>query len=182
MSIGSSDNGTMTCWQCDETVDTLTDVVIWTPSGGQATLALCRRCYESIFLPLRSEVTALRPRSSHSGTILVVDDDLAILTSLSMWLHDDGLEVVTASNGLEALDRVRDQVPAAIVLDLRMPVMSGPEFLDACRNAVPPISVPVIAMSAYHRNQPTEALGVQTYLAKPFSPDALTTAIVGILA
>jgi hypothetical protein len=61
MSPGSSDNNTMTCWYCDEAVDALTDVVIWAPSGGQAILALCRRCYGSVYLPLRPEVTALRP-------------------------------------------------------------------------------------------------------------------------
>jgi CheY-like chemotaxis protein len=99
-----------------------------------------------------------------------------------MWLREDGFNVVTAPNWLEGFERIRDQVPDAIVLDLWIPVMSGPEFLKVCRDAEPPFSVPVVAISAYHRELPAEALGAQAYLAKPFSPAVLTSAIAGMLA
>ena len=58
--------------------------------------------------------------------------------------------MVTAANGLEALQRVRDQVPEVIVLDLQMPVMSGQEFLAAWRSSMPTTSIPVVAISGHH--------------------------------
>ena len=64
--------------------------------------------------------------------ILVVEDDPIIRTTLAEALEDIGYLVETASNGAEALAKVREDGFAAILLDLMMPIMSGWEFLDAC--------------------------------------------------
>jgi hypothetical protein len=64
--------------------------------------------------------------------ILVVEDDPSIRMAVAEALEDMGYLVETASNGAEALAKVRADGFAAIVLDLMMPVMSGWEFLDAC--------------------------------------------------
>ena len=170
--------GTKTCWNCDEAVDDLTCVVISTPTGGQAALALCPRCFETVYQPLESEVQALRPTEDHHWTVLVVDDDPDFRGTLSLWLHDEGFQVLTAANGLEALQRVKDQAPEVIVLDLQMPVMSGREFLNIWRSTMPTTSIPVVAISGHQHDVIADELGVKAFLPKPFCLSALTRAIV----
>ena len=65
--------------------------------------------------------------------ILVVEDDDAIRGLVSEVLRDDGYDVREATNGVEALDRLREERPDLIVLDLMMPVMDGWAFVEACR-------------------------------------------------
>lgn len=63
------------------------------------------------------------------ATILVVDDDLTILTLFRFIFEDAGHKVTLAANGKLALDTLRDGVPDFMVLDVAMPVMSGQEFI-----------------------------------------------------
>ena len=65
-----------------------------------------------------------------SNFILVVDDDEAIRSFLKMALQEEGYGVVLASNGQEALQRTEEQTFSLIVLDMRMPIMDGWEFLE----------------------------------------------------
>ncbi len=70
--------------------------------------------------------------ASHiQGTLLLVDDDATLRERLARALRERGLEVVTAAGGNEALARAREARPAAAVVDLRMPDMSGIEVLTA---------------------------------------------------
>lgn len=169
---------TRTCWNCDEVVVDVTEVVIETPTGGRATLELCPKCFESVYQPLESEVQALRPPEDCHRTVLVVDDDPDIRGTLSSWLYDEGFQVLTAANGLEALQRVQDRAPEVIVLDLQMPVMSGREFLNVWRSTMPTTSIPVVAISGYQRDVIADDLRVAAFLPKPICLSALTRAIV----
>ena len=65
--------------------------------------------------------------------ILVVDDDRAIREVVADILESADYRVRTASNGAEALDQIRVESPAAVLLDLMMPIMDGWEFLERCR-------------------------------------------------
>jgi CheY-like chemotaxis protein len=113
--------------------------------------------------------------------VLVVEDDPDTLYVLEWCLQEAGFAVSTAKNGVEALERARHRVPDAIVLDMSMPVMSGPEFLRAWRQAAPPRSVPIVAMSGFGRDQLTDDLGVHAFLSKPFAPDALVSVLAAAL-
>ena len=64
--------------------------------------------------------------------ILVVEDDDAIRELVSDVLRDDGYDVREATNGVEALGRIREERPDLIVLDLMMPVMDGWTFVEEC--------------------------------------------------
>jgi CheY-like chemotaxis protein len=181
--MSSDSNSTKTCWNCDEVVDDLTMVVITTPSGGNSQLALCPRCYASVYQPLAPEVMALRPNEERRRSVLIVDDDTVILRGLALALTDQGFHVVTATSGLEALRCMESQTPEVILLDLRMPVMNGREFLSVWRSSMPTTSVPVVAMSAYQREEIAPAeLGVQAFLSKPFCLSALTRVILSVVA
>ena len=89
------------------------------------------------------DIRSSRPR------LLLVDDDDAIRESLREALEEDGFEVVTAANGREALDRLRNSpCPSAILLDLMMPVMNGWEFRDAQLSDPSLRAIPVLVISA----------------------------------
>ncbi len=109
--------------------------------------------------------------------VLVVDDEQRILNFLSSKLRVSGYEVITASNGVEALEQIQAQEPNLVVLDVLMPRMDGFETLKELRTFS---SVPVIILSAKETNADKIKgleLGADDYLAKPFSPDELIARI-----
>jgi two-component system KDP operon response regulator KdpE len=109
--------------------------------------------------------------------ILLVDDEERILNFLKAKLKASGYEVLTASNGVEALEQAQGQEPDLIVLDVLMPKMDGFETLKQLRTFS---SVPVIILSA--RGADIDrikglGLGADDYLSKPFNPDELVARI-----
>lgn len=105
--------------------------------------------------------------------ILLVDDEEALLRTLSMNLRARGYDVTTAGDGETALAELRAQVTDAVILDLGLPGVSGVEVLRELRDWS---SVPVIVLSARHgSNDKVEALdvGADDYVTKPFGIDEL---------
>jgi CheY-like chemotaxis protein len=114
--------------------------------------------------------------------ILVVDDDAAIRDVVADILEMSDYHVKTASNGAEALEHIRGDQPAAVLLDLMMPVMDGWEFLRRCRSERSCAQVPVVVMSAAHDAAlAADQFGAQGYLTKPFDMDTVLE-LVGRLA
>jgi DNA-binding response OmpR family regulator len=112
------------------------------------------------------------------GVILVVDDDADLRELLAELLTKEGYQVLTASNGKEALALLRDPdpTPSLILLDLMMPVMSGWEFLERVASDRTVTSVPIIVMSAYLSvSRMLENVGIPPNLRiqKPFEPRVL---------
>jgi CheY-like chemotaxis protein len=107
-----------------------------------------------------------------------VDDEEAIRTTVSEALELEGYVVASATNGVEALDLVRQQRPQAIVLDLMMPVMDGWQFLERCRADARCAGTPVLVISASrHLPQAAAGLGVKGCISKPFDLDVLLGAV-----
>jgi CheY-like chemotaxis protein len=106
-------------------------------------------------------------------TILVVEDDSEIRELVAEVLASAGYAVVQAANGQEALDYLRagGPEPCVILLDLMMPVMSGPELLEIMAEDVKLASVPVIVVSAMAERG--TAPGVKRFLKKPVSSAVL---------
>ncbi len=109
----------------------------------------------------------------NSPLVLVVDDDPDILDAICDILEAEGYRVARARHGLEALERVEAERPAAILLDLMMPVMDGVAFAQALRTRPAPAPPPILVISADGNPQRAAAVGAQGYLAKPFDIDAL---------
>ena len=82
-----------------------------------------------------------------SPTVLVVDDEPSIVEALGKVLAKEGLSILTASHGREALDVIRRQPVHVIITDLRMPSMGGEDLLKAVKAITP--EVEVIVMTAY---------------------------------
>lgn len=110
-------------------------------------------------------------------TVLVVDDDLQILDFLRPKLKGAGYDVLTATNGLEALQLIKDRQPDMLVLDMRMPGKDGLSTLKELRNDS---AMPVIILSAKGSDADKIAgleAGADDYLSKPFNPDELVSRI-----
>lgn len=112
--------------------------------------------------------------------VLVVDDDPFITRMVRLTLRGDGFDVVTAQDGLRALEEVGEHLPDAIVLDLEMPVMDGRTFMRVLRERG--ITVPVIIVTAAQTRAARHELGAQAYLAKPFDPDDLVSSVRELIA
>ena len=101
--------------------------------------------------------------------ILVVDDEDLLVKGIRFNLQNDGYEVITGSNGLEAVELARNQQPDLIILDVMMPEMDG---LTACANIREFSDVPVILLTA--KADDMDKLmgfdqGADDYLTKPFN-------------
>ena len=117
-------------------------------------------------------------------TILAVDDDLDILDLLEMSLDSDGFNVITASDGLEAIEKAKSHAPDLILLDLMMPKMDGFEVINNLRANSQTRAIPVIMLTA--RSQIDEKLqgldaGADDYITKPFDLKELTARIKAVL-
>jgi CheY-like chemotaxis protein len=111
--------------------------------------------------------------------VLLVEDEIRILTTLEYILQRNGYEVVTAGNGLEALDVVKSFTPDMILCDVMMPKMDGYDFLRQYRSTVN-ASTPFIFLTAksdYSDIRSGMALGADDYLVKPVRSEELIHAI-----
>lgn len=115
---------------------------------------------------------------AHSLRFLIADDEALHNLALTSQLEALGHEVVaTASNGQEAVELAREKRPDMAILDIRMPVMTGPEAAHEIHKDRP---IPIIILSAYSdRRTVDEATRspVFHYLVKPVDPDDLAPAI-----
>ena len=105
--------------------------------------------------------------------VLVVDDDPDIREVVALVLEDEGFGVETAVNGAEALEKVRENPPSGILLDMMMRVMDGAAFLRAWRSETPSSRVPVVVMSANQKAADALTLGAADFISKPFDVDDL---------
>lgn len=117
--------------------------------------------------------------------ILIAEDEPDIRELIAFTLRFGGYEVVTGTNGEEAVQLARQENPDIILLDVRMPRMTG---YDACRliKSDPNLKdVPVIFLSAKGQENEIQTgieSGAEEYLLKPFAPDQLTDRVRTILA
>ena len=110
------------------------------------------------------------------GRVLVVDDDDVIRQLITVNLELEGFEVITATDGQDALDKVKQAKPAVVTLDVMMPRVDGWEAAARLRQDPETAHVKVILLSARAQEadiQRGEAIGVDAYLTKPFDPDDL---------
>lgn len=116
-----------------------------------------------------------------SERILIVDDEQRIIDLARMYIEQEGFKVESATDGKVALDKILNDEPALIVLDLMLPGMDG---LEICRRVRTQSDVPIIMLTA--RSEDIDKivgleLGADDYLTKPFNPRELVARIKAIL-
>jgi CheY-like chemotaxis protein len=114
--------------------------------------------------------------------VLIVDDDEVIRSLLRLTLPDEGYDLVEAGDGEQALQISGARQPALVLLDWRMPGLSGAEVLGALKQTHP--DVPVIVLTAEPEanvRAQAESLGADVFISKPFSPLQLLATVEKLL-
>ena len=109
--------------------------------------------------------------------VLAVEDDPNLLALLEMVLAEAGHRVRTAAHGAEALERVAEEMPGAILLDMRMPVMNGWEFARELRARYGHACPIVVLTAAENAEQRAAEIGAEGWLAKPFDIEDVLAAV-----
>jgi two-component system, OmpR family, KDP operon response regulator KdpE len=113
--------------------------------------------------------------------VLVVDDEPRMINFMRMNLELEGCQVITAANGREGLDRVREDMPDVVLLDIMMPGMDGFETLRRLRIFS---TVPVLVLTAKDGEEDRIKgleLGADDYVSKPFSHRELISRMRAVL-
>jgi DNA-binding response OmpR family regulator len=117
--------------------------------------------------------------------ILVADDDPSILRLLQLNFELEGFEVLTASDGEEALAKALSSSPDIVVLDVMMPGLDGWEVCRRLKEDETMRDVPVILLTALGQEAERRhglEIGAAEYLQKPFDPDRLVSVVKSTLA
>jgi len=118
-------------------------------------------------------------------TVLVTEDDLAALAELSRGLRDAGHQVITARDGLAALEQVLTAPPDVVLADVALPRMNGFQLCRRLRDGGATARVPVVLMSdsvtAADHYWATQ-VGARALLAKPVASDAAVAAVMAAAA
>ncbi|MEW5738421.1 MAG: response regulator transcription factor [Myxococcota bacterium] len=114
--------------------------------------------------------------------ILIVEDDLSILTGLSMSLRYEGYEVLQAQDGRTGLQKAIDEAPDLLVLDVMLPQMNGFEVLQELRQRGNQVPVVVLSARGLEPDKITGLnLGADDYVVKPFGLQELLARIRAVL-
>ena len=117
--------------------------------------------------------------------ILIVDDEADILKLTSIRLRKLGYDVLTAVNGQEGLDSIRENKPDLVLLDMVLPIMNGEEICYKIKNDEQLKHIPIIlftASSNFMTAEKTKMIGAEDCVIKPFDPTVLREKVEKILA
>jgi chemosensory pili system protein ChpA (sensor histidine kinase/response regulator) len=111
------------------------------------------------------------PAAPAAPVVMVVDDSLTVRKITSRMLEREGYQVVTAKDGLEALEKLKDALPDMMLVDIEMPRMDGYELMKNLREDARTFGIPIVVISSRiaekHRNQAVQ-LGASAFLGKPY--------------
>ena len=113
--------------------------------------------------------------------ILVVDDEVNIVELAQLYLEREGFSVISANDGQAALQRVEQDAPALVILDLMLPKLDG---YEVCRRVRAGSDLPILMLTA--RDEDIDKiigleLGADDYMTKPFNPRELVARVKAIL-
>ena len=112
--------------------------------------------------------------------VLVIDDEPGIIEIVEANLEGDGFEVISASNGKEGLEKIKNEQPELVVLDVMMPEMDGWEVLRSLEQDEATAGLPVIMLTAKAADEDYIfglEEGAVEYITKPFLPQELVNRI-----
>jgi chemosensory pili system protein ChpA (sensor histidine kinase/response regulator) len=119
---------------------------------------------------------ATSDNASTLPTVMVVDDSLTVRKITGRLLSREGYEVLTAKDGVDALEQLLDTVPDVLIVDIEMPRMDGFDFTRNVRADARLKGIPIIMITSRtadkHRNYAME-IGVNQYLGKPYQEEEL---------
>jgi chemosensory pili system protein ChpA (sensor histidine kinase/response regulator) len=137
------------------------------------------------YLQPQPVVEKIVEEKSSAKAIMVVDDSITVRKVTARLLKRQGMEVVTAKDGVDAITQLQDKIPDLMLLDVEMPRMDGYELATQVRNNPEWKHIPIIMITsrtgAKHRDK-AEKIGINRYLGKPFNETELLENITNLLA
>ncbi|HMQ07436.1 MAG TPA: GAF domain-containing protein, partial [Saprospiraceae bacterium] len=138
--------------------------------------------FNDLLIQLREQVAHSKlQRIGEAANILIVDDDESIRSLLRQELGDAGFQIEEASNGKEALDKIRVKKPDLIILDIMMPEMNGFDVAAVLKNDPNTMDIPIIVLSVVQDKARGFRIGVDRYLTKPIDTGLLFGEIGSLL-
>ncbi|MFP4208201.1 MAG: response regulator [Wenzhouxiangella sp.] len=148
---------------------------------------LLRRAFATGRIPTAEPAAAVatsEPTDHGAHLVLVVDDSITVRRVTERVLQQQGFEVITARDGLDAVEVMVDRKPDLILLDIEMPRMDGYELAVHVRNDRRLMDIPMIMITSRsgekHRNKAT-ALGINDYMTKPYQENDLLARVAAQL-
>jgi len=117
--------------------------------------------------------------------VLYVEDEPLQRELVNQLLQLAGVEIQLAENGLEGVEKAREWLPDVLLMDIRMPGLSGFDTIEKIREIPEIDDTPVVVLSAWATSQHiarAKALGVQWYITKPFNLDELVNTVMDAAA
>src|SRR4051812_38061384 len=118
---------------------------------------------------------------SLSRSVLIVEDDEGLRSSIEMFLEMHGLTVQLASNGKEALALIETSMPGLILLDMKMPVMDGWEFMRQFKSRYTHPTPIIVISAAEDARKRAEEIGANCGINKPFDLNHLISTVMSFL-
>jgi len=121
---------------------------------------------------------------SQKAKVLIVDDEPNNVDFLEQALEDSGYQLITATNGQEALNKIQSEQPDLILLDLNMPIMDGFTVLAKVKEDPNLRDIPVIIISSEHESKSVVKgikQGAEDYLTKPVNAELLVKKVKDFL-
>jgi DNA-binding response OmpR family regulator len=113
--------------------------------------------------------------------VLVIDDDINICELIKLYLEKEGYEIMTANNGIKAIEAFKEHTPSIVILDIMLPGVDG---WQVCREIRKVSSIPIIMLTAkgetFDKVLGLE-LGADDYMVKPFEPKELVARVKAVL-
>ena len=139
-------------------------------------------------LEAETDMVEARPFAKVSATktaldILIADDSVSVRRVLSTFIKEQGWNPITAKDGVDALEMVRETVPDLILLDIEMPKMNGFEVMQVLRAQPVLKNIPVVMLtsrSARKYQDRAESLGARGYVTKPYREEELISLITSL--
>ncbi len=133
---------------------------------------------------LGAPVAPTVPAKDERKLVMVVDDSLTVRKITTRLLSREGFDVVTARDGVDALQALAERAPDVILLDVEMPRMDGFEFAKTAKSDPKTARIPIIMITSRtadkHRNRAME-IGVDLFLGKPYQEEDLLRNLRGML-
>lgn len=124
---------------------------------------------------------AEKPKKTGGLKILVADDEIDIRTLLQKGLEEEGHKIILAVDGEDALQKITDEKPDLVILDIRMPKLNGIQALQKIREKPDTRKLPVMMLTVDSSDQDIYKgymYGADVYLTKPFKLQDVLTGIV----
>ncbi len=150
--------------------------------GTERTWYIRNYCEADYYVDCEDYEAYLEQKAIVKGKILVIDDETAMLETLSSFFGNRGYQLMTAASAEAALKLIAEEQPALALIDIKLPGMNGIELLKIIKRDYPNIKTFIVTAYDEENKKAVEAIGVDAFFAKPIGLDALKKKVVEVLS